>query len=76
MAEDLTDHLDATDLASRPTAGGTRLLQLLGLAPAEAELRFGLAESTVRSSLKVAFDKFGIATQAELVQPGGRLEVQ
>jgi DNA-binding CsgD family transcriptional regulator len=67
------------------------ILQLLGLTPAEARIaaavgaglpprdaaaRLGLAESTVRSSLKVIFDKLGVKRQAELVQIVARLEAR
>lgn len=39
-----------------------------GLPPREAALRLGLQESTVRSALRLIFDKLGIGRQAELVQ--------
>ena len=69
----------------------TELLQLLGLTPAEARIacpvgaglpsreaaaRLGLAESTVRSSLKMILDKLGIPRQAALVQIVARLEAR
>ncbi len=74
--------------SARPAAR-TEILQLLSLTPGEARIaaavggglppreaaaRLGLAESTVRSALKVIFDKLGIRRQAELVQIVARLD--
>lgn len=69
----------------RPITG---LLQLLGLTPAEARVAaavgrglpprnaaemLGVAESTIRSTLKVIFDKLNLSRQAELVALIARL---
>ena len=45
-----------------------------GLPPREAAARLGLAEATVRSTLKVVFGKLGVTRQAELVRLVGRLD--
>ena len=67
----------------------TSALQLLGLTPAEARVAemvgggcsprqtaegLGLTLNTVRSALKVAFEKLGINRQAELARIVARLE--
>jgi DNA-binding CsgD family transcriptional regulator len=69
----------------QPTAG----FQLLGLTPGEARvaafvggghsvrdaaLAFGIAESTVRSVLKVSYQKLNIGKQSELAKIAARLE--
>ena len=69
----------------QPTAG----LQLLGLTPGEARVaafvgggrsvreaaqEFGIAESTARSVLKVAYQKLRIGKQSELAKIAARLE--
>lgn len=73
------------DEKGQPTAG----LQLLGLTPGEARVaafvggghsvreaaqEFGIAESTVRSVLKVAYQKLRIGKQSELAKIAARLE--
>lgn len=73
------------DEKGQPTAG----LQLLGLTAGEARVaafvggghsvrdaaqEFGIAESTVRSVLKVAYQKLGIGKQSELAKIAARLE--
>ena len=52
------------------TPGEARIAAAVGagLPPREAALSLGLAESTVRSSLKVIFDKLGVRRQADLVR--------
>jgi DNA-binding CsgD family transcriptional regulator len=44
-----------------------------GMPPRETALQLGLQESTVRSALKLIFDKLGIGRQAELVQIVARM---
>lgn len=73
------------DERGQPAAG----LQLLGLTPGEARVaafvagghsvrdaakEFAVAESTVRSVLKVAYQKLGIGKQSELAKIAARLE--
>lgn len=73
------------DLKGQPSAG----LQLLGLTPGEARVaavvgagravkeaarELGIAESTVRSVLKIAYGKLGIGKQSELAKIVARLE--
>lgn len=73
------------DEKGQPAAG----LQLLGLTPGEARVaafvaaghsvrdaakEFSIAESTVRSVLKVAYQKLGIGKQSELAKIAARLE--
>jgi DNA-binding CsgD family transcriptional regulator len=78
-----TDPMD--EQRGQPSAG----LQLLGLTPGEARVaafvggghsvgqaaqEFDIAESTVRSVLKVVYDKLGIGKQSELAKVVARLE--
>lgn len=73
------------DEKGQPAAG----LRLLGLTPGEARVaafvggghsvrqaaqEFGIAESTVRSVLKIAYQKLGIGKQSELARIAARLE--
>jgi DNA-binding CsgD family transcriptional regulator len=57
------------------TAGDARIAAAAGtgLPPREAAARLGLQESTVRSALKLVFDKLGISRQAELAQIVARM---
>lgn len=79
-----------SDLSARGTGQDAGLLQLLGLTPSEARIaaavgaglppreaasELGLAESTVRSSLKAVYGKLGLTRQAELTRLIARLEV-
>jgi DNA-binding CsgD family transcriptional regulator/PAS domain-containing protein len=80
-----------SDPAAQGMVRDPGLLQLLGLTPAEARIAaavgaglpprvaassLGLAESTVRSSLKTIFDKLGVKRQAELVRLIARLDLR
>lgn len=75
--------------SARGAASPLAMLQLLGLTPAEARVaslvgdgsapkdaaaRLGVTEHTVRSTLKVVFDKLGVTRQAELARIVARLE--
>lgn len=77
-----------SDPASSQAASPVRALQLLGLTPAESRLAAaigggsspkGAAEqleitvNTVRSTLKVVFDKLGVSRQSELARLVARL---
>lgn len=77
-----------TDPAAPPGPGPSRSLQLLGLTPAEARIAalvgtgqspreaaeaLGLTIATVRSALKLVYDKLGIARQSQLAAIVARL---